>query len=329
MKELRPSAKINGMLAKLQTLSRWVGDALRPFLFHLLLLSYSAHSLCAEPPPNSRAGSEVELALDQMFRQFFAETESERDFMDDIVVSKRHEEQIGTSQLRSFLNSLKQQKIRVVERGSDAAYLTSLVSEIHPLMRNAKRYSSIRVYVAESTTTDARAFPGGSIVCSKGLIDFARSEAALIGVLAHELSHIDRGHQLRFARSTMLAGDMRTFRDSRTSAANAMLLAKQFARPFRAEDEAEADLDAGKWIFEIGYDPMEMAEIFRRLDQRYPIGSVRMPSFLRTHPYHADRYEAVKQLSSQLRAANPDTELYIGRENLQKRIPRRIRQFPN
>jgi hypothetical protein len=54
-----------------------------------------------------------------------------------------------------------------------------------------------------------------------------------------------------------------------------------------------------------------------------------MPSFLRTHPYHAERYEAVKQLSSRLRAAHPDAELYVGRENLQKRIPRRMKQFPD
>lgn len=264
-----------------------------------------------------------------MFKQFFAETESERQLVDGIVVSKHEEEQIGESQLRSFLNSLRQQKIRVFERGTDVTYLTSLVSELHPLMRNSKRYSTIRVYVAESKASDARAFPGGAIVCAKGMIDFARSEAALIGVLAHELSHIDRGHQLRIARSTMLAQDMWTSGDSHANAVHAMLLAKQFARPFRAEDETEADLEAAKWIFDIGYDPMEMASLFRRLNQRYPMESIRMPSFLRTHPYHAERYEAIKKLASRLRTANPDAELYIGRENLQKRIPRRIKRFPN
>ena len=233
--------------------------------------------------------------------------------------------------LQDLLDSLHVQKIRVVNRGKDTDYLTSLVAEIHPLMRNAERYRAIRVYVAESKVIDARAFPGGAIVCSTGLIDFARSEAALIGVLAHELSHIDRGHLLRTARGVKLAQDASAFGNAPagTSMRNGMLVAKQFARPFRSEDEAEADLDAAKWMFEIGYDPMEMAALFRRLDKRYPADPVRMPGFLRTHPYHAERYEAVRQLSLRLQAGNPDAELYVGRTNLQKRIPRRIRQFPN
>jgi predicted Zn-dependent protease len=316
------------MLFKSHTLSRWGGVAWRTIRFHVLVCC-SAQVVYAEQPTIHPAGKDVQVALDQMFRQFFGETESERQLLDGIAVSKNEEQEIGRTQLRTFLDSLKRQKIRVVERGSDAAYLKSLVSAVHPLMRNAQRYSHIRVYVADSTALDARAFPGGAIVCSKGLLDFAQSEAALIGVLAHELSHIDRGHQLRMVRSTKLAQGMRTSRNSRTNTVNGMLLAKQFARPFRPEDEADADLDAAQWIFEIGYDPMEMAGLFRRLAQRDPTESIPMFGFLRTHPYHAERYEAVKQLATQLRAANPDTELYVGGENLRKRIPRRIEQFPD
>ena len=61
------------------------------------------------------------------------------------------------------------------------------------------------VFWADSKETDARAFPGGSIVVMRGLVEFAQSEAALVGVLAHELSHIDHGHQLRQARAMKLA----------------------------------------------------------------------------------------------------------------------------
>jgi predicted Zn-dependent protease len=269
--------------------------------------------------------------MDQMFAEFFGETQSERQLVDEVAVSREVEKQIGDTSLHDLLDSLREQKIRVVDRGTDADYLTSLITEIHPLMRNAERYPAIRVYAAESKITDARAFPGGAIVCTTGLIDFARSEAALIGVLAHELSHIDRGHLLRSSRGVKLAQDASAVGNARAGAfaRNGMLVAKQFARPFRSEDEAEADLDAANWMFALRYDPLEMAALFRRLDKRYPAHPVRMPSFLRTHPYHADRYEAVRQLSLRLQAGNPDTDLYVGRTNLQKRIPRRIKQFPN
>jgi predicted Zn-dependent protease len=268
--------------------------------------------------------------MDQILTEWFGETKSERRIVEEVAVSREEERQIGATGLQDLFDSLHEQKIRVVNRGNEARYLNSLVGEIHPLMRNAERYRAIRVYVAETKITDARAFPGGAIVCTSGLIDFARSEAALIGVLAHELSHIDRGHLLRTARGVKLAQDATAVGNGAgTFVRNGILVAKQFARPFRSEDEAEADLDAAKWMFELGYDPKEMAALFRRLAKQYPADQVRLPSFLRTHPYHAERYEAVGQHSLRLQAGNPNVDLYVGRTNLQKRIPRHIRQFPN
>jgi len=290
-------------------------------LFHVLLC-YSVHSASAEPAVDMQAGGDFASTAGQMFAEVFGETESERQLLDGIVVSKEEERQIGEASLQDLLTSFDQRKIRVLKQGKDVAYLKSLVAEIHPLMANAKRYSAVRVYVVESTVTDARAFPGGFMVCSTGMIDFAQSEAALIGVLAHELSHIDRGHQMRTARSVRLAQGTWAFGNADAMTRNGILLAKQFAHPFRSEDEAEADLDAAKWIFAIGYDPMEFAKLFRRLHERHLVDRSRMPSFLRSHPYHVERYEAVRQFSSRLQADKPDTKLYVGRKNLQRRIPR-------
>ena len=38
--------------------------------------------------------------------------------------------------------------------------------------------------------------PGGTLIFFRGILDFAGSEAALVGVIGHELSHLDHGHQL-------------------------------------------------------------------------------------------------------------------------------------
>ena len=197
-------------------------------------------------------------------------------------------------------------------------------------MRKTDRYRFIGVFVAESTTTDARAFPGGLIVCSTGLINFAQNEAALLGVLAHELSHIDRGHQLRSARNIKLAQD--TFASGNVPieklVRSGRVLVKQFARPFHPEEETEADLDAARWVLERGYDPLEFAALFHRLHERDQATAVRMPSFLRTHPYHAERYVAIRDLSSRLKATPPNKRLYVGQKNLRKRIPRRDNRVP-
>jgi predicted Zn-dependent protease len=302
-------------------------------LWSLLLLglvSYVVQPTYAATRPDKHIGDDFESFADQVFEEFFAETAEERRLLGAVAISIKEERRIGEASLQAFLRTLQRQKIDVSQRGKDAAYLKSLVAEIRPRMRNEKRYRSIRVYVAKTKATDAKAFPGGAIVCSTGLIEFAQSEAALLGVLAHELSHIDRGHQLRMARSQKLA--QKTFAEGTTTfeefAQTGTLLVKQFARPFRLEEEAEADLDAARWMFEIGYEPLEMAALFRRLDQRDQADQVRMPSFLRSHPYHAARDRAVQELASRLKEAKPDEKLYVGRKNIRQRITRRERQYP-
>jgi predicted Zn-dependent protease len=136
-----------------------------------------------------------------------------------------------------------------------------------------------------------------------------------VGILAHELSHIDHGHQLRLVRASALT--------RRERQSNPMLLMKQFARPYRADDEANADLDAASWINQLGYDPMEMAALFRRLATKY--GERRtLPEFLRTHPYFADRYSAVRAFVQQEKSAGRIVGHFVGRENLSNRTARHL-----
>ena len=101
------------------------------------------------------------------------------------------------------------------------------------------------------------------------MIEFAESEAALVGVLGHELSHIDHGHQLRMARAMKLAQGGWNFESGNPQdmQQHILLMTKNFARPFRPEDEATADRDGATWAFELGYEPREMARLFKRLDE--------------------------------------------------------------
>jgi predicted Zn-dependent protease len=283
----------------------------------------------AEPPSAARPDEPFASAADELFDHLFGETPAEREALQEVRIGPREERQIGEAGVEALLDSYRQQKVRVLERGDEVEYVRSLVSQIHPRMRNAQRYSAIRVYVAETPTADARAFPGGSIVCTTGMIDLAASEAALVGVLAHELSHIDLGHQLRMARAMKLAQDGQSFRrrPGRGIPPQIVLMTKQFARPFRAEDEAEADRDAATWAFELGYEPLELAALFQRFEQTQPGPGLRLPNFLRTHPYNAERKAAVRQLTAELRSDNRDLKLYVGRENLERRIPRSRQRF--
>ena len=263
------------------------------------------------------------------FEAFFgSESASERESVSRVKVSFREEANAGSAALVSFKGQLQQRRIKLVSRGEDFDYLQDLVSELRPLMRNKGRYQKIRVLIADTDDVDARSLPGGTIVVYRGLIDFCVSEAALVGILGHELSHIDRGHQLYHLRRWKLAQQSFTsgFDPSKMMDMGGML-AKMFMRPFRPEEETEADADGARWASELGYDAAEMAYIFQRLEQRDGNKPDFAPAFFRSHPYHDDRYRAILKQSALLKTKHSVNRLYIGKKNLESRKSRRRQEF--
>lgn len=281
----------------------------------------------AGPPPMMEQFDPAKF-LEQMFGK---QTEAERRELDKVTISWAEEQKFGNRAARAFLDSLHERGVGVLSRGRDVQYLQRLLQTVQPLMHQAKRYRRVTVYLADSKETDARSFPGGTIVIFRDMLDFAQSEAAMVGVLAHELSHMDHGHQLQNMRAMKLA--QQTFQPGSNGMNfarmmnNGMALMRLFSHPFRPEDEAEADRDGATWAYHAGYDPREMAAMFLRLHQRdHGVGDA-VPMFLRTHPYRKDRYEAVMKLYQQLQTQDPQPHLYVGRTNLKRRIPRGEREF--
>jgi predicted Zn-dependent protease len=150
--------------------------------------------------------------------------------------------------------------------------------------------------------------------------------------VGHELSHLDRGHLLvplkrgRIMERKLADGaagfDPQKFLTTGTS------MMRLLGRPFRPEDEAEADRDGAAWAYRAGYDPREMAGLFARLHQRDNDPKIPFASFFRTHPYSDDRSNAILRQYDELQAADPREKLYRGKENLARRIPKSQQEFP-
>lgn len=266
---------------------------------------------------------------DRFFKDLFGEeSEAERAAIQKIEISSREENQLGQAALKALRRQFQQHGISIESQGDDVAYLSELVRQLQPLMRNDNRYRRIAVLLADTPDTDARSFPGGTLVIFRGLIDFCETEAALVGILGHELSHIDRGHQLYHMRRWKMA--QQSFRSKSFNPAKMMNLgqniAKTFMRPFRPEEETEADLDGARWASQLGYDPTEMAKVFLRLHQRDGAKAVPI-SFLRSHPFHQDRYTAILKQAELLMRRHPNRTWYVGSQNLQRRVTRKQQEF--
>jgi predicted Zn-dependent protease len=264
---------------------------------------------------------------------FGKESDQDRERLNQIEISAKVERDYGNRALRAYLDYLKRQGIRVVTRGRDVDYLHDLIQTIRPLLNDPQRYPSITVYVARSPQCDARVFPGGAVLLFDGMLEAAGSEAALVGVLGHELSHLDRDHLLVDLRRVRLAQDMftGTGRGGQYSAREFFdvgpLILKMWTRPFRPEDELEADRDGARWACLAGYDAREFATVFHHLPDRLKDQRLLLPSFLQRHPATEERRRAVMEVYQKFRREQPNAALYRGKENVRARTARWRREF--
>jgi predicted Zn-dependent protease len=185
-------------------------------------------------------------------------TEPESAAMAAFEISADEETRLGRLTARKFTDYLAGHGIRVAQTGRDVDYLRKLVTTVRPLMTNADRYRRPTVYLVQSPRCDARVFPGGHLFFFRGLLDAVDNEAALVGVIGHELSHVDRGHALARVRQVLLLDD--TFKGQwqnmtcQQSEAVRAAAVRIWDSPLDPEAEAEADRDGVRWAFQAGYD---------------------------------------------------------------------------
>jgi predicted Zn-dependent protease len=280
--------------------------------------------VCHAQPPQDPAD-----ALRKMFEQFgqqseqfmpgmFSElTPQQLAELEKIVISPKEEAQLGTQVLKNYEATLKSQQLSLNRDANDKniKYLSKLINSMRTNMTNAKRYPRIDVGLVETENIDAYSVPGGHLIFTSGLLEDVQSEAELVGVIGHELSHLDRGHQLLPLKQSKSLDKLNDFRSG-------MLWVATIAKPFRPEFETQADGDSVRWMLASGYDPRQLAKLLGRWNVRQDqqAGWTKMlPSFARSHPDAGRRAQVILQEFDRSKV-DPDS-LHIGRENLKRRIP--------
>ncbi len=149
---------------------------------------------------------------------------------------------------------------------------------------------------------NAFALPGGPVFVFTGLIHFADNEAQVAGVLAHEISHVALRHgtnQLSktelFQLPALLAGAALGggALGQIVDAGLGIGLNGLFLR-YSRDDESQADALGARIMAASGYDPLEMARFFEKLEQKNDPG---IPEFLSDHPSPGNRADEVEAIA--------------------------------
>lgn len=154
--------------------------------------------------------------------------------------------------------------------------------------------------VINEPSINAFALPGGPVFVHSGLIDAADNEGQLVGVLAHEISHVALRHgtsqaskaqmiQLPAVLAGVLIGDGGAL--SQIGQVGLGLGLNALVMKYSRNAEKEADALGTHIMSGAGYDPVEMARFFQKLDEQ---GGARPPALLSSHPSPGNRVKLVE-----------------------------------
>ncbi len=171
----------------------------------------------------------------------------------------------------------------------------------------AFRYSFDVVNLRE---INAFALPGGPMFLHRGMLQAARSDDEVAGVMAHELSHVVLRHgtlqaakaqkfQLGALAGQVIGSIVGGTKGAVIAQGSQIGLGTYFLK-YSREYEREADLLGAQIMARAGYEPRQMANMFRTIQQQ---GGNSGPEFLSDHPDPGNRYNAIIREATSLKIA--------------------------
>lgn len=194
---------------------------------------------------------------------------------------RKRQEMLGDARLDSFV-ALRGRKLVEYSRRRDIEYHFAVVRD---------------------EAVNAFAIPGGYCYINLGLFRRSRTEAELISVISHEINHVVHQHGMKRMSQMNLAGALtEALLGSRGTAANmaANLFTNSGMLYYSREAEREADRGGLIMMYEAGYDPTGMVEMFDMLRQGRKSEPAAWANLFSTHPITDERIQSARALIAQL-----------------------------
>src|SRR5687767_11326191 len=159
--------------------------------------------------------------------------------------------------------------------------------------------------VVNARDINAFALPGGPMYVNRGMIEAAKSEGEMAGVMAHEIAHVALRHGTaqaskgqKYGLLAGIAGIAGTILGGPGVGQLAQAPFAVYLLKFSREYETEADILGAQIMAGAGYDPRDLANMFRTIQSQ---GGGSSGGFLSSHPNPRDRYERISREAQMLR----------------------------
>ena len=206
---------------------------------------------------------------------------------------------------RQAANEVEQQ-MPLLRDSQVSSYVESVGQRLVAAIPPEFQHPEFRYYFRVVNARDINAFalPGGPMYVNRGMIEAARNEGEMAGVMAHELSHVALRHGTaqatkagKYQLGAGIAGILGTILGGPAVGQAAQLpFAVSFLK-FSREYETEADLLGARIMANAGYDPRDLANMFQTISRQGGGGG----GWFSDHPSPANRYERINQEAQLLR----------------------------
>ncbi len=167
--------------------------------------------------------------------------------------------------------------------------------------------------IVNASDINAFALPGGPMFVDRGMIEAAKNEGEMAGVMAHEISHVALRHATAQATETQklqvgsilgqIAGAVIGGGLGQIIGAGSQIGFGVGALKYSRKYETQADILGARIMADAGYDPRDLANMFKTIAAQGGNGA---PEWLSSHPDPGNRYEKINSEASLLRvSSNP------------------------
>jgi hypothetical protein len=174
--------------------------------------------------------------------------------------------------------------------------------------------------VVNQKEINAFALPGGPMFLNRGMMEAAKAEAEMVGVMGHEISHVALRHGTAGQSKSLWPGVVGAIGQIGGAIlggplGDAAVLGTQigttaWATKYSRAFESQADILGAQILARAGYDPREMANMFKTIEAE---GGRSGPQWLSSHPNPGNRYAAITKEAASLNVqGNADTSQFVG-----------------
>jgi beta-barrel assembly-enhancing protease len=186
-----------------------------------------------------------------------------------------------------------------------------------------------RFKVVNARDINAFALPGGPMYVNRGMIEAARNEGEMAGVMAHEISHVALRHATAQETKRTSAGNQILAIGAILGGAvvggeagaqlGAAAVSTVFLR-YSRDYETQADILGAQIMAAAGYDPHDLANMFRTIQNQSGGGGGGGGDWFSSHPNPANRYEKINQEAAALRVNGTPIKITRDFERVQSRL---------